>query len=484
MRAVIVGCVSFLVGLLVSGVFPHAAPAQTAGTQGRFVVVFAGSQIPPGAGRLIEAAGGRVAQVFPEVGIAVAVSDSAAFPNTLSRSGLVQAVGEDRVRQLPDASATEVESDGGLTEPAATTCPPTCPAPGVDDLYFLRQWHLRRIRADAAWTVTTGSSDIVVAVIDNGVASNHPDLGHLVFNSCFWTRPDACRPYPSIPFTQGGSHGTEVAGIIGATFSGGRVVGVGPNLSLANYNVFEIDSATGQPVAFESSIWAAMRDATLNPLVNARVINLSVGELIVFPQKEAALWTAWNRVAEFVTRHGVTIVASSGNEGMSLNGPVAHVPSDLPSVIGVGATGIRPGPLFPQEGAFDVKAYYANFGAALTLVAPGGDCGPANPRCIAPILASQVPFFVQSTGVMPAAACAATASCLIGYVRDIGTSFAAPHVAGVAGLILSQNPGLNPHQVAAILKRTAQPLGDRQEFGHGMVDAAAAVDAATAVSTP
>ena len=150
----------------------------------------------------------------------------------------------------------------------------------------------------------------------------------------------------------------------------------------------------------------------------------------------------------------------------------------------MGATGIRPGPLFPQEGAFDVKAYYANFGAALTLVAPGGDCGPANPRCIPPILASQVPFFVQSTGVMPAAACAATASCPIGYVRDIGTSFAAPHVAGVAGLILSQNPGLNPHQVAAILKRTAQPLGDRQEFGHGMVDAAAAVDAATAVSTP
>src|SRR3989442_1465644 len=222
MRAVIVGCVSFLVGLLVSGVFPHAAPAQTAGTKGRFVVVFAGSQIPPGAGRLIEAAGGRVAQVFPEVGIAVAVSDSPAFPNTLSRSGLVQAVGEDRVRQLPDASATEVESDGGLTEPAAPTCPPTCPGPGVDALYFSRQWHLRRIRADAAWTVTTGSSDIVVAVIDNGVASNHPDLGHLVFNSCFWTRPDACRPYPSIPFTQGGSHGTEVAGIIGATFRGGR----------------------------------------------------------------------------------------------------------------------------------------------------------------------------------------------------------------------------------------------------------------------
>ena len=48
-------------------------------------------------------------------------------------------------------------------------------------------------------------------------------------------------------------------------------------------------------------------------------------------------------------------------------------------------------------------------------------------------------------------------------------------MAGVAGLIIDQDPGLNPHQVRAILKQTAENLGDRQLFGHGMADAYAAV---------
>ena len=48
---------------------------------------------------------------------------------------------------------------------------------------------------------------------------------------------------------------------------------------------------------------------------------------------------------------------------------------------------------------------------------------------------------------------------------------AAPHVAGVAGLIADENPRANPHQIASILTRTAENLGDRQAFGHGMVNA-------------
>ena len=100
MRAVIVGCVSLLVGLLALAGFPQSSPAQTADTGKRFVVVFGGTKIPPGARALIEEAGGMLAWTFPEIGIAVAVSDSAAFPNTLSQSGLVQAVGEDRAREV------------------------------------------------------------------------------------------------------------------------------------------------------------------------------------------------------------------------------------------------------------------------------------------------------------------------------------------------------------------------------------------------
>ena len=71
--------------------------------------------------------------------------------------------------------------------------------------------------------------------------------------------------------------------------------------------------------------------------------------------------------------------------------------------------------------------------------------------------------------------CAATASCPIGYAWAGGTSMAAPHVAGAAGLIMDLDPGLNPYQVEARLKQTAESLGDRQQFGHGMLDVLAAV---------
>ena len=493
MRAVIVGCVSFLVGLLVFGVFPRAAPAQTVGTPGRFVVVFASATIPPGAQRLIESAGGAVVEAFPEVGIAVAVSDSVSFAARVGQSAMVESVGEERTRPLPTETIGAIEPDAVGPVPCTDSAP--C------DRFYPLQWNIRRVRADAAWAVTTGSSDVVVAVIDNGVASNHPDLApNLNSSQCFesaWsvgTMVRQCsRLYPEILFPEG-SHGTLVAGIIAAAFGHGRVVGVGPNLKLASYNVFELDPTTGQHVAFESSIWAAMMDAAQpDPITGrpkARVINLSLGDLILRPQ-DNALWKAWNRVAEFVTRRGVTIVASAGNGNVDLNGPAAHVPSDLPSVIGVGATVIRPRPEFPQVGAFDLRAFYGNFGAALTLVAPGGDCGPNNPEC-SPSPPALLPgdgrYLVVSSAVNPGfvvrgghlvfdPTCITSGTCAIGYASSAGTSFAAPHVTGVVGLILSQNPGLNPHQVAAILKRTAQPLGDRQQFGHGMVDAAAAVGA-------
>ena len=522
MRAVIVGCVSFLVGLLVLGVFPHAAPAQTAGAQGPYVIVFAGSQIPPGAERLIESAGGKLARTFPEVGIAVAISDSPKFSQILSRSGSVQAIGEDSGRALPDGFAAEFESE------ASGSVVVFQPDPAVDDLFFLRQWHIRRVRADAAWAIgATGSSDIVVAIIDTGVASNHPDLApNLRFSDCFSPTGQKdldCTRYPSIAFNLtdgGGSHGTMVAGIVAAAFGHGRVVGVGPNLSLASYNVFAPDPVSGRPVATETAIWAAMMDAAAVDLstgrTRAQVINLSLGDLILFPSHDerclpsgpvpgkscdAALWTAWVRVVDFVVRRGVTVVAAAGNDGLNLNGPVAHVPSDVPLVISVGATGIRPCPFVPdpQHVTFDIlgttfqrsdgvlrEAPYSNSGAPVDLVAPGGDSGSLNlPRCIRPgSPAGTLPeprssWGIQSSAVMSAPGCAATTTlCPTGYLRGLfGTSFAAPHVAGVAGLILSQNPGLNPHQVAAILKRTAQPLGDRQQFGHGMVDAAAAVGA-------
>jgi len=53
----------------------------------------------------------------------------------------------------------------------------------------------------------------------------------------------------------------------------------------------------------------------------------------------------------------VTIVASSGNGNADLNGPLDHIPSDVPAIISVGATGIRTDPFYPQEGVYDVRVF-------------------------------------------------------------------------------------------------------------------------------
>jgi subtilisin family serine protease len=215
------------------------------------------------------------------------------------------------------------------------------------------------------------------------------------------------------------------------------------------------------------------------------VINLSLGGYVIKPesQEDVARWTAWNRVANYVTRQGVTIVASAGNDGVNLNGPVDSVPSDLPNVISVGATGIRPEPYFPQPGSYDVRPWYGNYGASVTLVAPGGDLGPAFQDPYYLVFSN----FVSLPGTPPYPAigpfvqnyvdnCEENEDCLEGYTGAYGSSFSSPHVAAAAALVIDQNPGLNPHQVKAILKRTAEDLGDRQEFGHGMLDVFGAVN--------
>ena len=433
------------IAVLLSSLLAAIAPVS-AGSEGqRYVVVFE-KGIPANAADLVEAAGGELVKTFPQVGIAIATSTETGFGASLEGSSGVFAVGGERFLSLPEA---EVYADSGA------------PDPGVDSGYFDYQWDIRRVGADRAWEVTTGSHDTVVAILDTGIAYNHPDLApNVVYNACY-TVYNPCLPYPSQHW-----HGTHVAGTVAAAFGGGGAVGVGPNLGLANYNVFERTS--DGLVAYDEALWEAMFDVVEQGF---DVINMSLGGYIVRVDspKDVAVWTAWNRVANYVTRHGVTIVASSGNGNADLNGPLDHIPSDVPPIISVGATGIRPDPVYPQEGAYDVRTYYSNYGAAVTLVAPGGDFGPDE---------RTDPYYwylIYSDYVSANPACAATASCSVGYAWAAGTSMAAPHVSGAAGLLRDLDPGLKARQVTAILKRTAGALGDRQMYGHGMLDVAAAL---------
>ncbi len=468
--------VSGLAAILVSLFF---APLHAAAPASRYVVVFKNDSIPADAARTIADAGGTLVRTFPSVGIGIAVSDNPAFNSQLSNSEVVDSAGSVSFRPLP----------AGEPQPGGHTFP-------ADDLFGL-QWNIRRVHADKAWQITRGSHRTVVAVIDTGVAWNHSDLARNVVHaacftsagSCAWKTPVEtcpCSPYPDIY-----PHGTAVASIIAAASDGKGMVGVAPGLGIASYNVFELVYPIG-PFAYDDSVWAAMLDAAGR---GYRVMNISLGDIVDRTEDKATI-TAWQRVVKEVIRDGVAIVASAGNDGMKLGGQTVHIPSDLPGVISVGATAIRPEPLFPQKGAFDLPAYYSNYGRPVDLAAPGGDCGvdgscPQDLSLVPPdwyeygvlsafvcpgcsFTADSSPF-VFPTSVNWDPTCVATASCQTDYTWQIGTSLAAPHVSAVAGLVLDRFPYLSPFFVSAILKSTADNLGNHPHFGSGMVNAFRAV---------
>lgn len=452
-----------------------STPLFAATPDSRFVILFKNDQLPADASTVIGAAGGRLVKTFPSVGIGIAESDRPDFTSSLVFSSAVDSVSVARLRSSPGLTS--------LTNGAVTP---------ADDFFARYQWNIRRVKADKAWRITRGSHRTTVAVIDTGVAWNHPDLEeNVVHAACFTsagscTRESApgscpCSPYPDID-----PHGTAVASIIAASSGGGKMIGVGPGLAIASYNVFELVDPVGE-FSFDDSVWSAMLDAAER---GYRVMNISLGDVFDREDDETTI-KAWKRVVKDVIRSGVTIVASAGNDALRLGGQTIHIPSDLPGVISVGATGIRPEPVYPLEGSFDVSAFYSNFGRPIDLVAPGGDFGSDDPNNIPPnffefgvltafvcpgcrLTADSSPI-LGFTDIAADPDCIATASCQTDYTWNIGTSLSAPHVSAVAGLIVDRFPYFNNLFVSTIIKTSAERLGDHPHFGSGMVNAYRAV---------
>ncbi|MBD3309261.1 S8 family serine peptidase [candidate division KSB3 bacterium] len=207
-------------------------------------------------------------------------------------------------------------------------------------------------------------------------------------------------------------HGTHVAGIAGA-FSNNRsgIAGVCPGCSLLAIKVITADGAG-------TNTWIANGIANAVNL-GAQVINLSLGGLDRSHTIELAVQQAY--------QNNVLVVAASGNDGSS----VPLYPAAFPEVIAVGAT--------DRSGD---RASFSSYGSHLELAAPG-----------------QAIY-----GTLP------------GNTYDAwnGTSMASPHVAGLAGLVLSKSPGLSNDQVRRVLVESAQDLGQSgrdASFGYGRINA-------------
>lgn len=295
-----------------------------------------------------------------------------------------------------------------------------------------------------AWDVTTGSQAVHVAVLDTGIAvnpDNDPDnivagwdfvSSRLISGDGDGRDPDPTDPGDSVQ----SFHGTHVAGTVGAAFSNNGVEVAGVNWDVSIQPVRVLGTLGGQTSDIIDAIrWAAglpVPGAATNP-TPADVINLSLGGGGGCPR-------SMQEAVNDATTAGVLVVASAGNSAADASG---FSPAGCANVFTVAASDFN--------GAL---ARYSNFGASVEILAPGGD----------------VNADLNGDGV---------ADGVISTVRDglanyNGTSMAAPHVAGVAALLLAQDPSLEPNELAARLMNGARPRTPEQcpeACGAGLLDA-------------
>jgi thermitase len=325
----------------------------------------------------------------------------------------------------------------------------------ANDEMFLRQWGLFNsgqnggragadISAMRAWAVTTGSDQVVVAVLDSGVDYSHPDLANNI-----WTRPQIIKAYQDDDLTSDGpiddvhgfnfvddnddpmddnGHGTHCAGIIGAEGDNELgIAGVNWNVKIMPLRFMDADGTGTTKDAIEAINYVIDRKRAG---VNVRIISASWGS------------TAKSRALEDVIRRafdeGILFMAAAGNSS-SNNDQTPHYPSsyNLGNVVSVAALDRN-----------DQLASFSNYGVkSVHVAAPGQE--------------------ILSTWLEH------------GFAEKKGTSMATPFVSGVAALILAQNPQMSVSDLRARLLKSvdALPALKGKVSSGGRINAAKAVGA-------
>ena len=339
-----------------------------------------------------------------------------------------------------------------------------------NDPLYAQQWHYRAINLPAAWDQTTGSADVTVAIVDSGVVTTHPDLeskllpGYDFVSDTDSGDGDGRDGDPTDP--RGVSHGTHVAGTVGAaTNNGVGVAGVSWGARILPVRVLGTDKngdATGNLAdAIDGILWSVgerVPGVPSNPNP-ADVLNLSLGGPFACSSARP-LQDAFDQA----NAAGAVVVVAAGNDNSDASD---YTPSSCGNVIAVGATTIE-----------NKRARYSNYGPRVAIMAPGGDTSTDLNNDGEPdgVLSTVRPDTTPS-GITPES----------GYAYFNGTSMASPHVAGVAALLKGVRPSLSTADVRDILTATATPLTDsscKPGCGAGLVNAAAALATLVAPAEP
>jgi subtilisin family serine protease len=325
-------------------------------------------------------------------------------------------VGHSAIAAEPDSSTSSVATHT-VYLPILIRSEDVCESPIAHNETI--RYDMSRIEAPTAWDCGLGGQGVRVAVIDTGVDLDHPDLAaNLVGGRSF------------VPGTSSANddngHGSHVAGSVAAVANNGGVIGVAPQAKIMPVKVLDY-SGSGYYSWFASGIvWATDNGAD--------ILNMSLGGTSAHYILNDAVNYAYNR--------NVLIVAAAGNCGDQyyvFNGCSEQdqplYPAAYSRVMAVAATNSN-----------DQQASYSNQGTYVEIAAPGSNI-----------------YSTHRNG---------------GYDTYSGTSMASPHVAGLAAILLDQNPSHSANQIRSLINASALDLGNAGrdiQFGYGRIDAEQAI---------
>ncbi len=297
--------------------------------------------------------------------------------------------------------------------------------PITNDPYLNDQYALDMMNIPEAWTVSEGSSNVLIAIIDTGIDTDHQEFVGRISPLSYNARTKVSSSTSLAHVEDDNGHGTHVAGVIGANKNNNLgIAGIVQQSQLLIIKANNADDPLTEDDESENFMDASIAEGIhYARLHGADIINLSLGTSSINALTRDAV--------EAAITAGILVVGASGNDGNSTR----YYPASYPGVISVGSVN-----------SLSIHSTFSNYNDALDVVAPGEA--------------------IVTTGLNN------------GYFSVSGTSLAAPQVTGILGLLVAAYPSFTATQISDLLINSAFDLGNVGYdiyYGYGLVDAAEAL---------